>query len=111
MIGASQSPHTQTKLRINEVASAGLAFGRKICQKIRNGDAPSTSAASSNALGMVVKNWRKRKMWKGEAANPQSSQGQYELVRPMRAKTTNCGMMVTMAGTINSATTRLKSLL
>ena len=50
-----------------------------------NRSASSTRSAGTRAvpssLGMPVKNWRKRKMKKGEAAIPHKNQGQYELVK------------------------------
>ena len=54
------------------VASTGPDSGMIMFQKMRNGLAPSIRAASSSSSGMVMKNWRNRKM---EKALPPAHEG------------------------------------
>ena len=47
---------------VNWVAIAGTESGKKIRHRIVQRLAPSMIAASSRSLGMLLKNWRKKKV-------------------------------------------------
>ena len=64
------------------VATAGMAIGSMICQKMRSSPAPSMRAASSSSTGKVWKNWRSMKMPNAPTA-PGRIKPQYELIQPM----------------------------
>src|SRR5216684_8833929 len=60
--GPQKSFQWARKAKISAVATAGIASGRMTRQKIHQLDAPSIWAASSYSWGMVMKNWRIKKM-------------------------------------------------
>ena len=52
------------KRMMARLAEAGANRGKAIEMKMRNSDAPSMRAESSNSSGMLMANWRIRKMAK-----------------------------------------------
>src|SRR5215207_2585299 len=65
--GQRKSFQKKTKAKTPTAANAGLERGRMICMKMRQREAPSIKAASSYSLGMLIKNWRSKKMFHAEA--------------------------------------------
>src|SRR3954471_5548627 len=65
--GPQKSFQWARNAKIIAVARAGLASGRMIRQKIHQLDAPSSCAAWSYSNGIVMKNWRIKKMVKAPA--------------------------------------------
>ena len=50
------------KVKVARVARAGTLAGKKMRHRISRREAPSINAASSISLGMVMKNWRIKKV-------------------------------------------------
>jgi hypothetical protein len=69
--------------KMEDAAITPQEFGMKICQKMRNGLQPSTSAASSSSTGMEAKNCRYIKMWNGCPDSPQRIHGHQVPFRPI----------------------------
>src|SRR5688572_27324680 len=82
------------------VAKAGFDRGKKMRQKIPKVEAPSRRAASSSSFGIVIKNWRSRKIKKGQPNQAGIISGANELLQPIELKSTYWGISVTQLGSI-----------
>src|SRR5688572_7504483 len=78
-------------------------------QKIRKLEAPSIRAASSNSRGMVIKNWRSRKMLKAlDPSQEGTMSGKKVSSQPRVLKIRKVGIRVTALGSISVERTRMK---
>src|SRR5919202_5676110 len=96
------------KAKIATVPSAGLDSGKMMFQKTRKLDAPSMLEASSSSLGMLMKNWRSRKIKKGQPNQAGTMSGRKLLTHPSSLKRMKRGTMVTSYGIIIVASTNRK---
>src|SRR3954447_24924548 len=97
------------KAKIATVASAGLESGKIIDVKIRQVDAPSIRAASSRSRGMVIKNWRSRKMKNGKPNQAGMISGQSVLTSLSWLNKINVGTIVTSRGIMSVPRTMINS--
>src|SRR5215217_2224545 len=75
--GPCKSFHEYRKVITATVASTGVESGSTTCVKICHSFAPSTRAASESSGGMVLKNWRSRKISKALAKNEGTISGTF----------------------------------
>src|SRR6478752_6666189 len=107
--GARNSFQAFRKVNSATTESAGRDRGKITRQKMANSLQPSMRAASESSLGMVRKNWRKRKILNAPPKNDGTQSGKSVPIQPKLRNTPYSGTIKTGNGTIIVARVMLNS--